>query len=104
MLVEREYGRPPRMTVFVSALKLFRRRPIPPLVTTIEPHAPAEEPEPVAEGSPEHLLDRVAALVARRQELRASGASRTELERNRAEITRAQWDLSRALIARHHRV
>jgi hypothetical protein len=73
-------------------------------VTTIEPHAPAEEPEPVVEGSPEHLLDRVAALVARRQQLRASGASRTDLERNRAEITRAQWDLSRALIARHHRV
>jgi hypothetical protein len=91
------------MIVSMSALKLFRRRPIPPLVTTIEPHAPAEEPEPV-EGSPEHLLDRVAALVARRQELRASGASRTDLERNRAEITRAQWDLSRALIARHHRV
>jgi hypothetical protein len=72
-------------------------------MTAIEPHAAAEEPEPVSEGSPEHLLDRVATLVARRQELRASNASRTELERNRAEITRAQWDLSRALIARHHR-
>ena len=87
----------------VTALKLFRRRPIPPHVSTLESQAPAEEPEPVAEGSPEHLLDRVAGLVARRQELRASNASRTELERNRAEITRAQWDLSRALIARHHR-
>ena len=87
----------------MSTLKLFRRRPIPPNVTAIEPQAPAEEPEPAVEGSPEHLLDRVAGLVARRQELRATNASRTELERNRAEITRAQWDLSRALIARHHR-
>ena len=87
----------------MTALKLFRRRPIPPHVTAIEPQAPIDEPETPAEGSPEHLLDRVAALVARRQELRAAGAGRTELERNRAAITRAQWDLSRALIARHHR-
>jgi hypothetical protein len=87
----------------VNGLKLFRRHPIPPHVTTIEPQEQADEPEAVAAGAPELLLDRVAALVTRRQELRAAGASRTELERNRAEITRAQWDLSRALIARHHR-
>ena len=87
----------------MTALKLFRRRPIPPHVTAIDSQTTAEEPEAPVDGAPELLLERVAALVARRQELRAAGASRTELERNRAEITRAQWDLSRALIARHHR-
>ncbi len=87
----------------MSTLKLFRRRPIPPVVTAIEPEAAAEDHDGPIDGTPEHLLDRVAALVARRQELRARGAGRTELEQNRAQITRAQWDLSRALIARHHR-
>ena len=91
------------MTIPMSTLKLFRRRPISPVVTAIEPEAAAEDQTAPSDGAPELLLDRVAALVARRQELRAAGAGRTELERNRAEITRAQWDLSRALIARHHR-
>ncbi len=54
-------------------------------------------------GTPEDLLERVAELVHERQVLRAAGAGRSELERNRAEIARAQWDLSRALIVRHHR-
>ncbi len=40
-------------------------------------------------------------LVVRRQELRAQGASRSELERNRVELLRAQWDLSHAFIARN---
>ena len=87
----------------MSALKLFRRRPISADVTAIEPEARAEDQDGPVDGTPEVLLDRVAALVARRQELRAAGAGRTELEQNRAQITRAQWDLSRALIARHHR-
>jgi hypothetical protein len=55
-----------------------------------------------AEPTPEVLLERVAILVHERQSLRARGAGRAALERNRAEITRAQWDLSRALIARHY--
>jgi hypothetical protein len=55
------------------------------------------------EPTPEDLLDRVAALVHERQALRAAGAGRAELERNRADIARAQWALSRALITRHHR-
>jgi hypothetical protein len=41
--------------------------------------------------------------VHERQSLRAAGAGRAELERNRADIARAQWDLSRALIDRHQR-
>jgi len=70
------------------SLKLSRRRPISASVETL---------------TPEDLLDRVAELVHERQVLRAAGAGRAELERNRAEIARAQWDLSRALIVRHHR-
>ena len=70
------------------SLKLSRRRPISGSVTT---------------ETPEDLLERVAELVHERQVLRAVGADRAKLERNRAEIARAQWDLSRALIVRHHR-
>jgi hypothetical protein len=69
-------------------LKLFRGRPISRSVSTL---------------TPEDLLERVAELVSERQVLREAGAGRIELERNRAEIARAQWDLSRALITRHHR-
>ena len=70
------------------SLKISRRRPISGSVTT---------------ETPEDLLERVAELVHERQVLRSTGAGRSELERNRAEIARAQWDLSRALIVRHHR-
>jgi hypothetical protein len=73
------------------SLKLSRRRPISGSVSI-------ETTE-----TPEELLERVAELVHERQVLRAAGAGRSELERNRAEIARAQWDLSRALIVRHHR-
>ena len=47
------------------------------------------------------IHEQVAALVVRRQELRAQGASRDELEHNRVELLRAQWDLSHAFIARN---
>ena len=69
-------------------LKLFRARPISRSVST---------------PTPEDLLERVAELVNERQVLREGGAGRAELERNRSEIARAQWDLSRALITRHYR-
>jgi hypothetical protein len=40
-------------------------------------------------------------LVAKRQALRANGASSAELERNRLEIVRRQQELSYALIESH---
>ena len=46
----------------------------------------------------QRLLDR---LSAERQQLRAEHATPDELERNRCAITRAQWDLSHALIQRY---
>jgi len=49
----------------------------------------------------EALLEEIGALVAERQELRAGGASRSSLERNRRRIARTQWQLSFALIARY---
>ena len=77
------------MSSDMATLKLSRTRPI----------SRSVDSEP----SPETLLDRVAELVNQRQAMRAAGAGRAELERNRAEIARAQWELSRALISRHHR-
>ena len=49
----------------------------------------------------EQLQEQIAELVYERQELRAHGASGASLERNRLELVRSQWDLSRALIRRH---
>jgi hypothetical protein len=43
----------------------------------------------------------IAALVAERQQLRASHVEHEVLERNRAEIVRSQWELAAALIACH---
>ena len=47
------------------------------------------------------LLGRINAHTSERQELRGRGADRESLEQNRLEIVRLQWELSRALIARH---
>jgi hypothetical protein len=47
------------------------------------------------------LRERIAHLVSERQELRASGASRGSLERNRLQLVHRQAELSRALIRRH---
>ncbi len=49
----------------------------------------------------EALAELHAALVRERQQLRSSGAATEELEQNRLAIVHCQWELSRALIARH---
>jgi hypothetical protein len=49
----------------------------------------------------EQLTERLRQLVLERQSLRDRGASTAELERNRLEIVRRQWQLSYALIESH---
>jgi len=49
----------------------------------------------------EELHELIAELVRERQQLRASGASHTSLERNRRQLARSQLELSHALIERH---
>jgi hypothetical protein len=60
------------------------------------PPDPAPAPKDV-----EALQERLRSLLSEREELRAAGADRAKLEDNRRAIVNAQWDLSRALIARH---
>jgi hypothetical protein len=49
----------------------------------------------------ESLTDEIRGVVYERQTLRAVGAGREELERNRAELVRLQQELVNALIRRH---
>ena len=49
----------------------------------------------------EKLRERIAALVARRQQLRRLGASRASLEQNRRQLARSQSELGHALIELH---
>ena len=49
----------------------------------------------------EELRERIAALVARRQQLRRFGASRASLEQNRRQLARSHWELGLALIELH---
>ena len=49
----------------------------------------------------EELQDRITALVAQRQRLRAFGAGRSWLEQNRLELGHNQRELSYALIEQH---
>ena len=51
--------------------------------------------------SVESLTRRISTLTTERQALRTNSASETELERNRLQIARAQWELSYALIERY---
>ena len=50
----------------------------------------------------EQLTERLRRLVLERQSLRDRGASTADLERNRLEIVRRQWELSHALIESHN--
>lgn len=50
----------------------------------------------------EALQDVLGGLLREREELRVNGADRGTLEGNRQAIVKAQWELSRALIARYH--
>jgi hypothetical protein len=49
----------------------------------------------------EKLQERIAALVARRQQLRRFGASRASLEQNRLQLARSQSELCHAFIELH---
>jgi hypothetical protein len=49
----------------------------------------------------EQLRDRIAALVDRRQQLRALGASPAMLEENRLDLARSHRELGSALIEQH---
>jgi translation initiation factor 1 (eIF-1/SUI1) len=55
-----------------------------------------------ANTSVEALQARIDELALERQDLRARCAGEAALERNRIKLVRAQWELSHALIARHH--
>lgn len=69
--------------------------------TVLRPRAPKRFRRPTAPRPVEDLLDLLGQLTAERQRLRLEGATQAELERNRIEIARTQWELSYALIARH---
>ena len=68
-------------------------------MSTIESHTADERHS--HQTSVETLTEYVSRLVGERQALRAAGVGRVVLERNRADITRVQWQLSHALIARY---
>jgi hypothetical protein len=53
--------------------------------------------------SVEDLQAAISVLCVERQTLRASGSDERDLERNRLEIARLQWELSHALIGRYAR-
>jgi hypothetical protein len=55
------------------------------------------------EKSVELLQTEISGLCSERQRLRAAGAGEGDLERNRLEIARLQWQLSHALIERYAR-
>jgi len=53
--------------------------------------------------SVEDLQAEIGVLTAERQRLRTTGSNESDLERNRLEIARLQWELSHALIGRYLR-
>jgi hypothetical protein len=71
-------------------------------VSTLRPLINRFAPD-VSEKSVEALQTEISVLCSERQHLRAAGAGEAELERNRLEIARLQWELSHALIGRYAR-
>jgi hypothetical protein len=65
-------------------------------LVAIESATPIEQ-----ENGIEKLRERIAALVARRQQLRRFGASRALLEQNRLQLARSQSELCHAFIELH---
>jgi hypothetical protein len=60
-------------------------------------------PDALRARSVEDLQAEIGVLTAERQHLRSSGSDEADLERNRLEIARLQWELSHALIGRYAR-
>lgn len=54
-----------------------------------------------SQSGPEQLQLRLALLACEREQLRENGGTRDLLERNRVEIGRSQYELSRELIRRY---
>jgi hypothetical protein len=80
-------------------LNHLSEKPIQTVLVTLRPPTP----KPAAPKSVEDLQTEIGFHCAERQQLRASGADERELERNRLEIARLQWELSHALIWRYAR-
>lgn len=86
-----------------TLLNYFRREPIHTVhVSSLRPLTTRSAPDG-SERSVEALQTEISVLCAERQTLRAAGAGEDELERNRLEIARLQWELSHALIGRYSR-
>lgn len=66
---------------------------------TLRPHTSHDLPA----RSVEDLQAEIGVLTAERQRLRSIGSEENDLERNRLEIARLQWELSHALIGRYAR-
>jgi hypothetical protein len=71
-------------------------------VSHLRPLTPTRFRRRASKRSVELLEQRIAGLASDRQTLRERGASDSSLERNRIKLARAQWELSHALIERHH--
>jgi hypothetical protein len=69
--------------------------------TALRPAIPSRFPGGHEHDTVEALEQRIATAVGERQDLRTQGAGAASLESNRLKIVRWQWELSRALIARH---
>ena len=91
------------MSKLSLALNHFPEKPIHTVrVSTLRPLIDRFAPD-ASEKSVEALQAEISLLCSERQHLRAVGALEGDLERNRLEIARLQWQLSHALIGRYAR-